>query len=81
MHDELLGVGKGQRVCNVLKFRSMVQDAEKDGAVWAVTNDSRVTRFGGFIRKVRIDELPQLFNVLRGEMSLVGPRPERPVRE
>jgi len=72
-------VGKGRRVFNVLKFRSMVQDAEKDGAVWATTNDCRVTRFGGFIRKVRIDELPQLFNVLRGEMSLVGPRPERPI--
>jgi lipopolysaccharide/colanic/teichoic acid biosynthesis glycosyltransferase len=57
----------------------MVLDAEKNGAVWAVTNDSRVTRFGSFIRKVRIDELPQLLNVLKGEMSLVGPRPERPV--
>lgn len=63
----------------VIKFRSMRQDAEKDGAVWAQKNDSRVTRFGGFIRKVRIDELPQLWNVLKGEMSLVGPRPERQV--
>jgi len=63
----------------VLKFRSMRQDAEKDGAVWAAVNDSRVTRCGAFIRKTRIDELPQLWNVLKGEMSLVGPRPERPV--
>lgn len=63
----------------VIKFRSMCQDAEKDGAVWATQNDSRVTRFGGFIRKVRIDELPQLWNVLKGEMSFVGPRPERPI--
>jgi sugar transferase (PEP-CTERM system associated) len=63
----------------VLKFRSMCQDAEKDGAVWAAENDSRITRCGGFIRKTRIDELPQLWNVLKGEMSLVGPRPERPM--
>ncbi len=72
-------VGKGRYIYKILKFRSMVQDAEKNGAVWAVSNDGRVTKFGGFIRKVRIDELPQLLNVLRGEMSLVGPRPERPV--
>jgi len=72
-------VGKGRRTFKIMKFRSMVQDAEKNGAVWATTNDSRVTRFGGFIRKTRIDELPQLFNVLKGEMSMVGPRPERPV--
>ncbi len=61
------------------KFRSMRQNAEQDGAVWALKNDHRVTRFGGFIRKFRIDELPQLWNVLKGDMSLVGPRPERPV--
>jgi len=72
-------VGKARRLFHVIKFRSMVEDAEKDGAVWASTNDSRVTRFGSFMRKSRIDELPQLFNVLKGEMSLVGPRPERPV--
>lgn len=63
----------------VLKFRSMRQDAEKDGkAVWAQKNDARITRFGHFIRNTRIDELPQLYNVLRGDMSFIGPRPERP---
>jgi lipopolysaccharide/colanic/teichoic acid biosynthesis glycosyltransferase len=62
-----------------LKFRSMRADAESDGvARWAAKSDPRVTRVGRFIRKVRIDELPQLINVLRGEMSFVGPRPERP---
>ena len=72
-------VGKKGAIFKVIKFRSMKQDAEKDGAVWAMENDSRVTRFGSFIRKVRIDELPQMWNVLKGEMSFVGPRPERPV--
>lgn len=63
----------------VLKFRSMSVDAEKEGtAVWAQRDDPRVTRIGSFIRKVRIDELPQLWNVLRGDMRFVGPRPERP---
>jgi exopolysaccharide biosynthesis polyprenyl glycosylphosphotransferase len=61
------------------KFRSMRTDAEKDGAVWARANDDRVTRVGRFIRKTRIDEIPQVFNVLMGEMSFVGPRPERPI--
>ena len=60
------------------KFRSMHHDAEKDGAVWARQEDDRVTVVGRFIRKARIDELPQLFNVLKGDMSFVGPRPERP---
>jgi sugar transferase (PEP-CTERM system associated) len=72
-------VGENSSIFKVIKFRSMCQDAEKNGAVWAKENDDRVTRFGGFIRKVRIDELPQLWNVLTGEMSLVGPRPERQV--
>nr|MBN2276306.1 sugar transferase [candidate division Zixibacteria bacterium] len=64
----------------VIKFRTMVQDAEKkSGPVWATQNDSRVTRLGRFMRKTRIDEIPQLINVLMGDMSLVGPRPERSV--
>jgi lipopolysaccharide/colanic/teichoic acid biosynthesis glycosyltransferase len=63
----------------VYKFRTMVVDAEKRcGPVWATKNDPRTTRIGRFLRKVRLDELPQLFNVLKGEMSVVGPRPERP---
>jgi sugar transferase (PEP-CTERM system associated) len=72
-------VGQNGKTFKVCKFRSMRTDAEKDGRpVWATANDSRVTRVGAVIRKLRIDELPQLFNVLKGEMSLVGPRPERP---
>ena len=70
---------QGGRVFRVLKFRSMRVDAEKDGqARWATADDERVTRVGSFIRKVRLDELPQLYNVLRADMSFVGPRPERP---
>ncbi|WP_372965409.1 TIGR03013 family XrtA/PEP-CTERM system glycosyltransferase [Marinobacter sp.] len=72
-------VGLNNRVFRVYKFRSMRTDAEKHGAVWAKKNDNRVTRVGEFIRKVRIDELPQIFNVLNGTMAFVGPRPERPV--
>lgn len=72
-------VGLGGRSFMCLKFRSMSTDAEKDGvARWATQNDSRITRVGALIRKMRIDELPQLVSVLRGEMSMVGPRPERP---
>ena len=72
-------MGEGGRPFDLLKFRSMIEDAEKDGiAVWAQKNDSRVTRVGAFIRRTRLDELPQLLNVLRGDMSFVGPRPERP---
>ena len=72
-------VGQGGRLFNVIKFRSMRIDAEGDGRPrWATTNDDRITRTGRIIRKLRIDELPQLLNVLRGDMSLVGPRPERP---
>ena len=62
----------------LLKFRSMRLDAECGGPCWAAVQDPRVTRIGGFLRATRIDELPQLLNVLRGEMSLIGPRPERP---
>ncbi len=71
-------VGRDNRHFAILKFRSMSTDAERDGIRWAVAGDSRVTRVGRFIRKTRIDELPQLINVIRGEMSFVGPRPERP---
>ena len=72
-------VGQHGRVFTVFKFRSMRQDAEAGtGAVWAVKNDNRVTPIGRFLRKSRLDELPQLLNVLNGDMSLVGPRPERP---
>ena len=68
------------RPFKVIKFRTMVNDAEKRcGPVWATANDARITRLGRFLRKSRIDELPQLLNVIRGDMSLVGPRPERPV--
>ena len=70
-------VGLHEKEFTVYKFRSMRADAEKDGAVWARANDSRVTAFGRFIRKVRIDELPQIWNILKGDMSFIGPRPER----
>ncbi len=75
--QERVGLGGESFMC--IKFRSMRTDAEKDGvARWATKNDSRITRVGAFMRKTRVDELPQLFSVLRGEMSMVGPRPERP---
>jgi sugar transferase (PEP-CTERM system associated) len=71
-------VGENGKIFKIIKFRSMRKDAEINGPIWAAENDSRVTKIGRFIRKTRIDELPQLINVLRGDMSLVGPRPERP---
>lgn len=71
-------VGLNGEVFEIVKFRSMVHSAEKGGAVWAVEQDPRITRVGRIIRKLRIDEIPQFWNVLKGEMSLVGPRPERP---
>lgn len=72
-------VGQDDKNFSIIKFRSMRQDAEKGSeAVWAERNDARVTRLGYFLRKYRIDEIPQLINVLKGEMSLVGPRPKRP---
>lgn len=71
-------VGQHWRLFHVYKFRSMREDAEKSGAQWAKKDDDRVTKVGKFIRKTRLDELPQIFNVLKGDMSFVGPRPERP---
>lgn len=71
-------VGLRGRCFSVIKFRTMRQDAEANGAVWATQKDPRVTPLGSFMRKVRLDEIPQLWNVLRGEMAFVGPRPERP---
>ncbi len=71
-------VGKNGRIFTLMKFRSMRVDAEQDGPVWASKGDARTTRVGRVIRKVRIDEIPQFWNILKGEMSFVGPRPERP---
>ena len=71
-------VGNGEKPFMLYKFRSMRQDAERNGAVWAVKNDARVTAVGRFLRNSRIDEIPQLYNVLKGDMSFIGPRPERP---
>jgi sugar transferase (PEP-CTERM system associated) len=71
-------VGRNGRPFQLLKFRSMRPDAEQDGPVWARANDDRVTRVGRLIRRFRIDELPQMLNVIKGDMSVVGPRPERP---
>jgi lipopolysaccharide/colanic/teichoic acid biosynthesis glycosyltransferase len=72
-------VGINGKTFTVYKFRSMYQDAEaRTGAVWAKRNDPRITPLGHWLRKLRLDELPQLFNVVKGDMSIVGPRPERP---
>lgn len=72
-------VGQGGRLFTLCKFRTMINDAEKHvGPVWATKEDDRVTPVGRILRRMRIDELPQIYNVLRGDMSLVGPRPERP---
>lgn len=72
-------VGKDGIIFNALKFRSMVPDAEKNtGAVWATENDPRITRIGRFLRATAMDELPQLWNIFKGDMSFVGPRAERP---
>lgn len=72
-------LGQSGRPFTIMKLRSMYSDAEKNGAQWAVKNDSRVTKVGKLIRQTRIDELPQLWNILKGDMSIVGPRPERAV--
>ena len=71
-------VGKNGDVFNIIKFRTMIVNAETDGAVWATENDSRVTLFGKFLRRSRLDEMPQFINILKDDMSLIGPRPERP---
>lgn len=72
-------VGKNGKTFNIIKLRSMVKNAEAHGATFAVKNDKRITTFGKFLRKTRIDELPQVINILKGEMSIIGPRPERPI--
>lgn len=72
-------LGMNGKPFKIIKFRSMVKDAEKHGAMWAKKNDSRVTRVGRFLRNSRIDELPQLINIFTGNMSFVGPRPERQI--
>ena len=72
-------VGKNGRRFPILKFRTMKCDAEENGAQWAQKNDIRITHFGKFLRRTRLDEFPQFYNILKGEMSLIGPRPERPV--
>jgi lipopolysaccharide/colanic/teichoic acid biosynthesis glycosyltransferase len=78
-HDSRRVQNLGGKPFTIYKFRTMTVDAERHGqAVWATANDQRVTAIGGFLRSCRLDELPQLLNVLRGEMNIVGPRPERP---
>jgi len=71
-------VGKNGKIFRILKLRTMIKDAESDGMKWAQKNDVRVTKFGRFLRRTRLDEIPQFTNVLKGDMSLIGPRPERP---
>jgi exopolysaccharide biosynthesis polyprenyl glycosylphosphotransferase len=71
-------VGKNGKIFQILKFRTMVNNAEREGAVFSTPNDNRVTPFGKFMRKTRIDEIPQFINILKGEMAVIGPRPERP---
>jgi exopolysaccharide biosynthesis polyprenyl glycosylphosphotransferase len=72
-------IGKNGKIFKIIKLRTMVVNAEKNGAVFSTPNDSRVTVFGKFLRKTRIDEIPQFINILKGEMAVIGPRPERPV--
>ena len=71
-------IGKNGDLFRIIKFRTMVKNAEKGGTVWAKKNDIRITTFGKFLRNTRLDEIPQFINILKGEMSLIGPRPERP---
>src|SRR5690606_26460505 len=70
-------VGKNGKIFKIVKLRSMIVNAETNGAEWARVDDVRITKFGKFLRRSRIDEIPQFFNVLKGEMSMIGPRPER----
>jgi len=72
-------VGQDGKTFTMFKFRSMRNDAEENGPKWAAINDDRITRVGRFIRKYRLDEIPQMINVLKGDMSFIGPRPERPI--
>lgn len=72
-------VGKNGKIFNIVKYRTMVRNAEQKGAVFATTNDSRVTPFGKIMRKSRMDEIPQFINILKGDMAVIGPRPERPI--
>ena len=72
-------VGKNGKIFNIVKYRTMVSNAEKEGAVFATTNDSRITPFGKIMRKSRMDEIPQFINILKGDMAVIGPRPERPI--
>ena len=71
-------IGRNGNLFKIIKFRTMVKNAEKDGAVWAKKNDIRITPFGKFLRNSRLDEIPQFINIFTGDMSLIGPRPERP---
>ena len=71
-------VGENGVVFEIVKFRTMIENAERNGAEWAQKNDRRVTPFGNFMRITRLDEVPQFFNIMKGEMTLIGPRPERP---
>lgn len=71
-------IGKNGNLFKIIKYRTMVKNAEKDGIAWAKKNDVRITPFGKFLRHARVDEIPQFINILRGDMSLIGPRPERP---
>lgn len=72
-------VGKNGKTFFIIKFRTMIKNAESDGAKWSTEGDKRVTSFGRFLRKTRLDEIPQFINILKGDMSIIGPRPERPV--
>ena len=72
-------IGRGGQTFKIIKLRTMIVNAEKDGAAWSTKNDTRITSFGKFLRKSRLDEIPQFINVFLGEMSVIGPRPERPV--